>query len=288
MKRNHGRTTYLSRSPGPLWRALVVAIAGLGIALSTSRAELLDVEKDELTFGFIKLTDCAPLVIAKEKLFFEEEGLEVKLEAQANWKILLDRVISGELDGAHMLAGQPIGATIGFGTQAHIITPYSLDYNGNGITVSNELWEAMQGIEPKLNVPQPQHPITADALLPIVQTRKSAGVPLRMGMVFPVSTHNYEIRYWLAAAGISPGILCRSPVRLHRRDRNDRCRRPALGHSSAADAGHARGKDHRRVLRRRTLEPAGGDSWNRCAGHDELRHLEEQSGEGLRNNEGMG
>lgn len=174
-------------------------------SIPSLQAELLDVEKDELIFGFIKLTDCAPLVIAKEKLFFEEEGLDVKLEAQANWKILLDRVISGELDGAHMLAGQPIGATIGFGTQAHIITPYSLDYNGNGITVSNELWEKMQANDAALKSPTPKHPITADALKPEVESRKSKGEPMRMGMVFPVSTHNYEIRYWLAAAGIAPG-----------------------------------------------------------------------------------
>ena len=68
-------------------------------------------EKDELKLGFIKLTDCAPLVIAKELGFFEERTSTSTLEAQANWKILLDRVIAGELDGAHMLAGQPIGAT---------------------------------------------------------------------------------------------------------------------------------------------------------------------------------
>ena len=129
----------------------------------------------------------------------------MRLEAQANWKILLDRVISGELDGAHMLAGQPIGATIGFGTQAHIITPYSLDYNGNGITVSNDLWEQMQANDPALQTPRPKHPITADSLKPIVDEEKAAGNPIRMGMVFPVSTHNYEIRYWLAAAGIRPG-----------------------------------------------------------------------------------
>lgn len=169
-------------------------------------AELLDVEKDELLFGFIKLTDCAPIIIAKEKFFFEEEGLDVRVEAQANWKILLDRVISGELDGAHMLAGQPIGATIGFGTQAHIITAYSLDYNGNGITVSNDLWAQMQENDPELKKPQPKHPITADSLVPIVQQRKSSGNPMRMAMVFPVSTHNYEIRYWLAASGIKPGF----------------------------------------------------------------------------------
>ena len=182
----------------------------IGFLLDSSsikaRAELLDVEKDTLLFGFIKLTDCAPLVIAKEKLFFEDEGLDVRLEAQANWKILLDRVISGELDGAHMLAGQPIGATIGFGTQAHIITPYSLDYNGNGITVSNDLWEQMQENDTSLKSPTPKHPISADALKPIVESKKAAGSPMRMGMVFPVSTHNYEIRYWLAASGIRPGF----------------------------------------------------------------------------------
>lgn len=178
----------------------------IGSMATMSRAELLDVEKDKLTFGFIKLTDCAPLVIAKEKLFFEEEGLDVKLEAQANWKILLDRVISGELDGAHMLSGQPIAATIGFGTKAHIITPYSIDYNGNAITVANDLWKEMQKVDPALDTPTPKHPISADSLKPIVAARKLAGTPMRMGMVFPVSTHNYEIRYWLAAAGITPGF----------------------------------------------------------------------------------
>ncbi|OJJ14748.1 nitrate ABC transporter substrate-binding protein [marine bacterium AO1-C] len=171
----------------------------------------LEVEKSELKFGFIKLTDMAPLAIAKELGFFEEEGLYVTIEAQANWKILLDRVINGELDGSHMLAGQPIGATIGFGTQAEIQTPYSMDLNGNGITVSNEIWKKM-----KSNVPmkdgKPIHPITADALKPVVEEYKSAGKDFNMGMVFPVSTHNYEIRYWLAAAGIKPGFYTKDDI----------------------------------------------------------------------------
>jgi nitrate/nitrite transport system substrate-binding protein len=184
---------------------IIAVLCSLSSGAFRISADLLDVEKDELIFGFIKLTDCAPLVIAKEKYFFEDEGLEVKLEAQANWKILLDRVISGELDGAHMLAGQPIGATIGFGTQAHIITPYSLDYNGNAITVSNDLWEEMQSNDPSLDTPKPKHPISAESLKPIVEKKKNSGTPMRMGMVFPVSTHNYEIRYWLAASGIQPG-----------------------------------------------------------------------------------
>jgi nitrate/nitrite transport system substrate-binding protein len=168
-------------------------------------AEMLDVEKDELTFGFIKLTDMAPLAIAYEKGYFEDEGLFVTLEPQANWKVLLDRVIDGELDGAHMLAGQPIAATIGYGTEAHIVTPFSMDLNGNGITVSNEIWDLM-----KPNVAQeggkPVHPISASALKPVVDQFRNEGKPFNMGMVFPVSTHNYELRYWLAAGGIEPGF----------------------------------------------------------------------------------
>lgn len=168
-------------------------------------------EKAELTLGFIKLTDMAPLAIAKEKGFFEDEGLYVKLEAQANWKVLLDRVISGELDGAHMLAGQPIGATIGFGTKASVVTPLSMDLNGNGITVSNEVWKIM-----KKNIPvengKPVHPIKADALKPVIEAFKTSGRQFKMGMVFPVSTHNYELRYWLAAAGISPGYYTATDI----------------------------------------------------------------------------
>ncbi len=172
---------------------------------TSSMAEMLDVEKDELTFGFIKLTDMAPLAIAYELGYFEDEGLFVTLEPQANWKVLLDGVIEGRLDGAHMLAGQPLAATIGFGTEAHIITPFSMDLNGNGITVSNEVWEMMKEHIPVGDDGLPVHPISAEALAPVVESFRDEGKSFNMGMVFPVSTHNYELRYWLAAGGLKPG-----------------------------------------------------------------------------------
>ena len=185
--------------------ALGVAV-GVGLlATAGSRAEVGAPEKEDLKFGFIKLTDMAPLAIAYEKGYFEDEGLYVTLEAQANWKVLLDGVIDGQLDGAHMLAGQPLAATIGFGTKAHIITPFSMDLNGNGITVSNEVWQQMKPNIPKMKDGRPVHPIKADYLKPVVQKYKNEGKPFKMGMVFPVSTHNYELRYWLAAGGIHPG-----------------------------------------------------------------------------------
>jgi nitrate/nitrite transport system substrate-binding protein len=174
-------------------------------SMSLNAAPLGLPEKEELKFGFIKLTDMAPLAVAYEKRYFEDEGLYVTLEAQANWKVLLDRVIDGQLDGAHMLAGQPLGATIGFGTQAHIITAFSMDLNGNAITVSNEIWQQMKPHVPHENG-KPIHPIKADSLKPVVDDFKAKGKPFKMGMVFPVSTHNYELRYWLAAGGIHPGF----------------------------------------------------------------------------------
>ena len=184
---------------------LLGIVATTATLLTTSAsAQMLELEKDELTFGFIKLTDMAPLAVAYEQGYFLDEGLFVTLEAQANWKVLLDGVIGGQLDGAHMLAGQPLAATIGFGTEAHIVTPFSMDLNGNGITVSNEVWAAM-----KENIPhedgKPVHPISAEALAPVVESYKAEGKPFNMGMVFPVSTHNYELRYWLAAGGLHPG-----------------------------------------------------------------------------------
>ena len=181
-----------------------VCAASVSAFFGTQSATAQELEKDTLKFGFIKLTDMAPLAIALELGYFEDEGLEVELEAQANWKVLLDGVIDGKLDGAHMLAGQPLAATIGYGTKAHIITPFSMDLNGNGITVSNEIWAQMKENVPHENG-KPVHPIKADYMKPIVDEYNASGRPFNMGMVFPVSTHNYELRYWLAAGGIHPG-----------------------------------------------------------------------------------
>ncbi|WP_349257707.1 CmpA/NrtA family ABC transporter substrate-binding protein [Povalibacter sp.] len=172
----------------------------------------LKLEKEQLKLGFIKLTDMAPLAIAYEKGFFEDEGLYVTLEPQANWKVILDRVITGELDGAHMLAGQPLGATIGFGTKADIVTAYSMDLNGNAITLSNDVWSQIKASLPVDAQGKPVHPIKADVLKPVIEKSRAAGKPFRMAMVFPVSTHNYELRYWLAAGGIHPGFYSPSDV----------------------------------------------------------------------------
>jgi nitrate/nitrite transport system substrate-binding protein len=186
--------------------ALAATLAIAALAAPAGHAAPLKLEKEELKLGFIKLTDMAPLAIAYEKGYFEDEGLYVTLEPQANWKVILDRLITGELDGAHMLAGQPLGATIGVGTKADVITAFSMDLNGNAGTFSNEVWDMIQGAVPKDEKGLPVRPIRAEVLKPVLQKFRAEGRPFRMAMVFPVSTHNFELRYWLAAGGIHPGF----------------------------------------------------------------------------------
>jgi len=186
------------------WFRAITAITALSLSFSSSVLAIEKLEKETIKLGFIKLTDMAPLAVAYEKGYFDEEGLSVQLEAQANWKVLLDRVISGELDGAHMLATLPFGTAIGYGTKADIVSAFTMTLNGDAITVSNEIWKQM-----KENVPlvdgKPVHPIKADALKPVIEKFKSAGKPFNMAMTFPVGTHNMKLRYWLAAGGIKPG-----------------------------------------------------------------------------------
>lgn len=191
-----------------IMRPLAVAALGFSALISfsfNSHAAVGAPEKEELKFGFIKLTDMVPLAVAYERGFFDDEDLIVSLEAQANWKVLLDRVITGELDGAHMLAGQPLGATVGFGTKAHVVTAFTMDLNGNACTLSNDVWRQIKKSLPMENG-KPAHPISAEALKPVIKSFTDKGQSFHMGMVFPVSTHNYELRYWLAAAGIKPGF----------------------------------------------------------------------------------
>lgn len=193
---------------GKIIRTAIKASVGVTAALAfvmSAEAATGKPEKDHLKFGFIKLTDMIPLAVAAENGYFDDEGLSVELEAQANWKVVLDRVITGQLDGSHMLAGQPVGAAAGFGTSAELVWAYTLNQNGYACTIGNDIWNMIKKSVPKGADGKPLHPISAEVLKPVIQNYKSQGKPFNMSMVFPVSTHNMGARYWLAAAGIHPG-----------------------------------------------------------------------------------
>ncbi|MFO7593453.1 MAG: CmpA/NrtA family ABC transporter substrate-binding protein [Pseudomonadota bacterium] len=160
-------------------------------------------EKTDLNLGFIPLTDCAPLVVAKEYGYFEQYGLNVQLSKETSWANIRDKVALGILDGAQMLAGMPLAMSLGIGPMAKpMVTAFSMDLNGNAITVSNALFARMQELAPEA---MKQRPLSARALKAVIdRNKKAGGEPLTFAMVFPYSTHNYELRYWMAAAGIDP------------------------------------------------------------------------------------
>ncbi|MET0089883.1 MAG: CmpA/NrtA family ABC transporter substrate-binding protein [Candidatus Thiodiazotropha sp.] len=159
-------------------------------------------EKTQLNLGFIPLTDCAPLVVAKEKGFFRQQGLEVELSRENSWANIRDKVSIGMLDGAQMLAAMPLASAVGISGTVPMITAMSLDLNGNGITVSKAIYEQMAATgETELDTPAG----SGRALKKVIEANKAAGEkPLMFATVFPYSSHNYLLRYWLAASGIDP------------------------------------------------------------------------------------
>lgn len=160
-------------------------------------------EKTQLTYGIIPLTDCAPLVIAKEKGFFARYGLDVELSSEASWANIRDKVLVGALDGAQMLAPMPLATTLGIGgMQEAMVTAFSMDLNGNGITVSNDLYQRMLAADPAA---MQEQPLSANALKTVIQAEQAEGrTPLTFASVFPFSAHHYALRYWLASANIDP------------------------------------------------------------------------------------
>ena len=118
-----------------------------------------DLEKPTLTLGYIPLTDCAPLVIARERGYFERYGLDVSLSKETSWANIRDKLAIGIVDGAQMLAPMPLAMTAGVGpVKKDMVTALSLDLNGNAITVSTGLYEAMMGADPENASERPQPP----------------------------------------------------------------------------------------------------------------------------------
>lgn len=161
------------------------------------------IEKRRLRIGFVPLADCAPLVFAKERGHFRRHGLEVELSREVSWASVRDKVATGALDAAQMLAPMPFASALGLGgLELPICTGLSLDLDGNAITVSETLYRRLADADPDALIGRPLH---ATALRAVIEEDRAAGrPPLRFGIVFPYSTHDLELRYWLAAAGIDP------------------------------------------------------------------------------------
>jgi nitrate ABC transporter ATP-binding subunit len=150
-------------------------------------------EKVNLDIGFIPLTDCAPLIVAKEKGFFAKHGLtQVNLCREPSWKAIQEGIISGRLDSAQMVAGMPIALTLGANDQkpVPVCTALTLSRNGNAITFSKKFFD--EGIT-----------TLEDFKDAINQTPDRVHT---LAMVHPASMHNLLLRYWLASGNIDPDL----------------------------------------------------------------------------------
>ena len=159
-------------------------------------------EKTDLALGFVPLTDCAPLVVAKERGLFARQGLNVELSRESSWANVRDKVSTGMLDGAQMLAAMPLAAALDGRHGQPMVTAMSLDLNGNAITVSKQLYGRMvaTGVDDIDSAAG-----SARALKAVIDQDKAAGRPkMTFAVVFPQSSHNYLLRYWMADAGIDP------------------------------------------------------------------------------------
>lgn len=149
--------------------------------------------------GFIALTDAAPLIIAKEKGYFDKYGMTgVEVAKQASWAVTRDNLVLGSggggIDGAHILTPMPYLMSLGTITQGNRVPMYilaRLNTNGQAISLSKNYSELKVGLD-------------SSPLQQVFAQQKSAGKDLRAAVTFPGGTHDLWMRYWLAAGGINP------------------------------------------------------------------------------------
>ncbi len=157
----------------------------------------------KLRIGFIPLVDAAALVVAVDKGFAAREGLDVELVREVSWSNIRDKLNIGLFDAAHLIAPIAIASNLGIGhVKVPIVAPFCLGVNGNAITVTPALHAAIADAADG-NILNPM--VSARALARVVAARKARGLdPLSFGMTFPFSTHNYHLRFWMAAGGVDP------------------------------------------------------------------------------------
>jgi two-component system, oxyanion-binding sensor len=156
-----------------------------------------------LHIGFIPLVDAAALIVAVDKGFAAAEGLDVTLAREVSWSNVRDKLNIGLFDAAHLLAPVAIASSLGIAhVKVPILAPFNLGLNGNAITVSPALHAA---ILRELDGDRFDPMATARALARVVALRRNSGQePLTFAMTFPFSTHNYQLRFWMAAGGVDP------------------------------------------------------------------------------------
>ncbi|WP_237055296.1 CmpA/NrtA family ABC transporter substrate-binding protein [Microbulbifer sediminum] len=163
-------------------------------------ASPLLLEKRNIKLLYLRLTDSAPLVVAQEQGFFARFGLTVELQRETSWATLRDRLISGAADAAAMLAPMPLTLDQALPhCEEQLLTGLILSCNGNAITLSSQLFEALG-----LNHENCNSRTTGSALRSFLQSRPASAPPLKLATVYPYSSHTLQLRHWLRLADIDP------------------------------------------------------------------------------------
>lgn len=167
----------------------------------TSTKHLAPPEKQRLRLGFMRLTDSAPLIYAKEKGLFAAYELEVDLVREVSWANLRDRLVVGDLDAAHLLAPLPLMTTYGVGgLRVPLLTGLVLNLNGNALTLASHLASALTS-EPSNGAGLPDALATSRTLAARI---KGSAQRFTFATVHLFSMHTLQLRMWLRAGGIDP------------------------------------------------------------------------------------
>lgn len=157
-----------------------------------------------LPIGYIPLVDAAPLIVAAELGFAEEEGLHLDLQPAVSWSMLRDMLDFGQVVAAQMLSVVPVARALGLGGGAQPLeTALVLSMNGQVLGVSEQV-AARLGARP------------FGAPLAAGQAMAALGGRLRIGVPFPFSMQAELLHYWLerSAPGVSVDIRTVPPPRM--------------------------------------------------------------------------
>lgn len=154
--------------------------------------------------GFIPLVDAAILVAAADHGFAAAEGIELELVREVSWSNVRDKLTLGHFEAAHILAPLAISISLGLDhARVPLASLVAMGQNGNSFLLGNETFRALEEEAGGADLTDPF--VTGAALKRFIAARAARGEDqLVFGMTFPFSTHNYLLRYWMAAAGIDP------------------------------------------------------------------------------------
>ncbi|MDB6005355.1 MAG: hypothetical protein JWR15_2342 [Prosthecobacter sp.] len=137
--------------------------------------------------GFIPLADCAPLLVAREREMFRRQGVRVELSCEVGWATIREKLLYGQVDAAHAIAGLALAMRMGLSTPpCRVVAPFVFNLHGNAITLSRDFWN--RGVH------------DAASLKKLVRSTTSR--LFTFAVVSRHSSHNFLLRQWLTAGGI--------------------------------------------------------------------------------------